>query len=149
MNRLKRVFISSVQREFANERVVLRDYLRNDPLLRRFFEPFIFEDVPAADRRADHVYLDEVARTDIYIGIFGDEYGAPGADDLSPVHRELEHASRLHKHRLIFIKGENVPTRNPKMQALIRQAEGEARAAAFCDHRGADRRGVRLARSLP
>lgn len=48
-----RIFISSVQREFAVERAALRDYLHGDALMRRFFEPFLFEDVPAADRRAD------------------------------------------------------------------------------------------------
>jgi hypothetical protein len=56
-----RIFISSVQKEFSAERIVLRDWLRNDALMHRFFEPFLFEDVPAADRRADEVYLDEVA----------------------------------------------------------------------------------------
>ena len=39
-----RIFISSVQTEFAVERRALRDYLRNDPLMRRFFEPFLFEE---------------------------------------------------------------------------------------------------------
>jgi ATP-dependent DNA helicase RecG len=48
-----RIFISSAQKEFSMERAVLRDYLRGDALMRRFFEPFLFEDVPAADRRAD------------------------------------------------------------------------------------------------
>jgi len=56
-----RIFISSVQKEFSTERIALRDWLRNDALMHRFFEPFLFEDVPAADRRADEVYLDEVA----------------------------------------------------------------------------------------
>ena len=50
-----RIFISSVQREFAREREHLRDYLRGDPLMRRFFEVFLFEDVPASDRRPDDV----------------------------------------------------------------------------------------------
>ncbi len=68
-----RIFISSVQKEFSAERIVLRDWLRNDALMHRFFEPFLFEDVPAADRRADDVYLDEVAGCDIYVGLFGDE----------------------------------------------------------------------------
>ncbi len=45
-----RIFISSVQTEFAQEREALRDYLRGDPLMRRFFEVFLFEDVPAAGR---------------------------------------------------------------------------------------------------
>jgi len=44
-----RIFISSVQKEFADERAALRDYLRGDALMRRFFEVFLFEDVPAAD----------------------------------------------------------------------------------------------------
>ena len=36
---LIRIFISSVQpREFAQERAALRDYLRGDPLMRRFFD---------------------------------------------------------------------------------------------------------------
>jgi len=57
-----RIFISSVQKEFADERRALRDYLHGDPTLRRFFEVFLFEGLPASDRRADAVYLDEVAR---------------------------------------------------------------------------------------
>ncbi|MDE0089478.1 MAG: DUF4062 domain-containing protein, partial [Candidatus Poribacteria bacterium] len=56
-----RIFISSVQTEFAQERTALRDYLRDDPLMRRFFDPFLIEDVPASDRRPDDLYLDEVA----------------------------------------------------------------------------------------
>ena len=63
-----RIFISSVQREFAEERAVLRDYVRDDVLIRRFFDVFLFEDTPAADRRPDHVYLDEVGRSHIYLG---------------------------------------------------------------------------------
>ena len=41
-----RLFISSVQKELAAERAALRDYLRGDALMRRFFEPFLFEDMP-------------------------------------------------------------------------------------------------------
>ena len=52
-----RIFISSVQREFADERAALRDYVRGDPLMRRFFDVFLFEDVPAIDRRPDELYL--------------------------------------------------------------------------------------------
>lgn len=47
-----RLFISSVQREFAAERAALRGWLRGDPLMRRFFAPFLFEDVPAAGRQS-------------------------------------------------------------------------------------------------
>ena len=120
-----RLFISSVQKEFAAERAALRDYLRGDALMRRFFEAFLFEDVPAADRRADEVYLHEVRECDLYLGLFGDEYGFEDADGVSPTEREFALATELHKHRLIFVKGADDHDRHPKMQALIRRAGGE------------------------
>jgi len=43
MNRI-RVFISSVQTEFAAERQMVFDYLQSDPLLGRFFEPFFLSE---------------------------------------------------------------------------------------------------------
>ncbi|MGB7511113.1 MAG: hypothetical protein WBP54_07465 [Pelodictyon phaeoclathratiforme] len=52
-----RIIISSVQKEFWTERAVLRDYLRGDALILRFFESFLFEDVPAVCRRADELDL--------------------------------------------------------------------------------------------
>jgi predicted HTH transcriptional regulator len=62
-----KIFISSVQKEFATERKALADYLSGDPLLRRFFETFLFErDVPASDRPPDSVYLAEVRNCDLY-----------------------------------------------------------------------------------
>ncbi len=42
-----RIFISSVQSEFAKERAMLGEYIRRDALLGKFFETFLFEDVPA------------------------------------------------------------------------------------------------------
>jgi len=100
-----RIFISSVQKEFVEERAALRDYLRGDPLFRRFFDVFLFEDVPAIDRRADEVYPHEVERCDIYVGLFGEEYGKEDENGYSPTHREFNLATKLGKHRLIFVRG--------------------------------------------
>ena len=102
-----RIFISSVQKEFAEERAALRDYLRGDALMRRFFEPFLFEDVPAADRRADELYLDEVGRCDVYLGLFGNDYGFEDVESISPTEREFDAATRGSKLRLIFV-GEDI-----------------------------------------
>ena len=44
MNR-KTVFISSVQSEFAKERKLLADYIRQDALFSMYFEPFLFEEL--------------------------------------------------------------------------------------------------------
>ena len=118
-----RLFISSVQKEFVEERAALCDYLRGDPLLQRFFNIFLFEDVPAADRRADALYLGEVASCDIYVGLFGMEYGAEDRAGFSPTEREFDQATRLNKYRLIFVKGTDDSGRHPKMRELIGKAE--------------------------
>jgi ATP-dependent DNA helicase RecG len=120
-----RIFISSVQKEFVEERAALRDYLRGDALFRRFFTVFLFEEVPAADRPADALYLDEVDHCDVFVGLFGNEYGFEDAQGVSPTEREFELATRRHKHRLIFVKGADDRQKNPKMRMLIRRAGGE------------------------
>ncbi len=117
-----RVLIGGVQPELAGERKHLRDYLRGDPLMRRFFEIFPFEDAPASDQRHDEVHLDEVERCDIYVGLFGTGYGFEDADGISPTEREFDRAAELDKHRLILLKGAEGAERHPKMRALIGRA---------------------------
>ena len=104
-----KVFISSVQKEFAEERAALRDFLHGDALLRRFFEPFLFEDVPAADRRTDEVYRDEVRGCGVYIGLFGNDYGFEDAEGFSPTQREFDLATSQHKQRRCLKAGLNEP----------------------------------------
>lgn len=69
-----KLFVSSVQNELAEERRAVKSFIESDPLLRRFFSVFLFEDLAAGDRRADAVYIEELDRSDLYIGIFGYEY---------------------------------------------------------------------------
>ena len=122
----QRIFVSSTQKEFARERKSLGEYLAGDPLLLRFYETFLFErDVPASDRRPDAVYLDEVARCDLYLGLFGNQYGQENEDGLSPTHIEFNEATRLGKSRLIFVKGATDDKRHPKMQKLIRESDSQ------------------------
>ena len=122
MNRI-RIFLSSVQKEFTREREALRDYLHSDPLMRRFFDVFLFEDLPALDRRPDSLYLGEVEQSDLYVGLFGNDYGSEDADGISPTEREFDQATAAGVQRLIFVKGTNNNDRHPKMQALIRKAQ--------------------------
>ena len=124
MTRL-RIFLSSVQKEFLIERVALRDYLRGDALMRKFFEVFLFEEVPAADRRADALYIDEVDRADLYVGLFGTAYGFEDAEGVSPTHREFERATERRIPRLVFVSGADDRAKHPKMLALIRRAGDE------------------------
>lgn len=119
---MMRIFISCVQKEFAGERKALGDFLKGDALLRRFFEVFLFEETPAADHRADEAYLNEVGRCDIYLGLFGNEYGREDTDGMSPTHLEFREATLLGKTRLIFVKGATDQDKHPKMKTLISEA---------------------------
>lgn len=119
----RRLFVSSVQSEFARERKALRDFLDGDPLMRRFFEVFLFEDTPASDRRPDELYLDEAQRCDLYVGLFGNDYGYEDEQGCSPTEREFDRATEVSAHRLIFVKGRDDGNRHPKMRALIGKAQ--------------------------
>ncbi len=119
------IFVSSVQKELAAERRALKEYVHNDPLLRQYFEVFLFEDLPASGRRADEVYLSEVDRSDVYVGIFGDSYGFEDASGVSPTEREFDRATDAGKDRLVFVKGTSDTARQPKMLALIQRASGQ------------------------
>src|SRR6218665_1600467 len=106
-----KIFISSVQAEFTAERKMLHEYICADPLLGKFFEPFLFELLAAADHRVDEVYLKEVEKSDIYLGLLGRQYGFENADGISPTEREYDHAA--HK----------AEERHPKEQLFVKKTQ--------------------------
>jgi len=121
-----RIFISSVQKEFAQLRPDLKAFLLGDAVLQRFVaDVFLFEELHAKDQRADHVYLSEVERCDIYLGIFGYGYGYEDENGISPTEHEFNHATRHGKTRLIYVWGSDEKKRAAKMQQLIAKASGE------------------------
>ena len=131
-----RVFISSVQSEFAKERAMLGEYIRRDALLGKFFETFLFEDVPANEASPQQVYLSEVEMSDIYLGLYGNKYGYEDAEGVSPTEREYDRAAELHKTRLIFIKSIDEENRHPKESALIKKVERDSVRKTFVDAEG-------------
>jgi ATP-dependent DNA helicase RecG len=122
MQKIK-VFISSVQSEFAEERQVLFDYLMQDALLGKFFEPFIFEKLPAINYSVSSVFIKEVEHCDIYLGLFGKDYGYEDSEGISPTEREFDHAGLHYKNRLIFLSNHKHSERHPKELALVKKAE--------------------------
>lgn len=127
------VFVSGVQKELSIERQAVRDFIRNDALLRKHFTVFLFEELPATDQRADKLYLDYVDRSAIYLGILGNEYGWEDDEGISPTEREFDHATEKGKNRLVYVKGSSGERRHPKMEALIRKAERELVRRRFRD----------------
>ena len=98
-----RIFVSGVQKELKQERVAVKEIVSEDILLKEYFGVFLFEDYPAKSESAKEVYIDGVRKSDIYIGIIGDEYGKTGKDGLSATEQEFHEASK--KERFVFIKG--------------------------------------------
>ena len=128
------IFISSVQKELAEERRTLKDYILNDPLLKRFVsDVFLFEDLPASDRGTDDVYLEEVKRCDMYVGLFGLEYGREDSGGFSPTEREFDYATAKGKIRIVFVRGSEDKGRHPKMIKLIHKAGSQLIRRRFSD----------------
>lgn len=73
-----RVFVSSVQKEMENERQAIRAYLRDDPLLRRFFDVFLFEDLPAV------IHRDYTSNGSVQVMLFSDRLEVRNPGTLPP-----------------------------------------------------------------
>ena len=124
-----RIFISSVQREFAKERKALAEYIRKDAILGKFFEVFLFEEVPAQERSATAVYLSEVDDCDIYLGILGEAYGNVDTKGVSATEREYDRAEKKGKPRICFIKRGVNP--DMRQQAFIAKVNAEVTRRGF------------------
>ncbi|MGB9200648.1 ATP-binding protein [Methanobacterium sp.] len=116
-----KVFISGNQTELSEERFAVKDVINNNPVFKRFFDVFLFEEVPASRQRPDFTYLKEVKDSDIFIGILGKKYGNIDEEGLSPTEKEfktfIEH--NPHNDIFIFVKGSRDEIRDEKIEDLI------------------------------
>ncbi len=101
-----RVFVSSVQKELENERIVIASLITTDPWLLQQCEPVLFEKEPAPAHKLSQPYLKCLESCQIYLLLIHKEYGKPDGL-LSATHHEYRHAEKLDLPTLIFIKGEN------------------------------------------
>ncbi len=116
-----RIFISSVQSEFTDIRQQLCHYISTDALLGKFFVPVIFEQLPAQNQTAQRAYIEEVHHCDIYIGILGQQYGNVTVGSVSATELEYNEATRLYKHRLIFITNHIDIERDERQLSFIKR----------------------------
>ncbi len=70
-----KVFISSNQSEFEEERKFLFEEISKDPYLNRNVELFVFEADISRALPANEVFINQVEESDIYIGLIGSDYG--------------------------------------------------------------------------
>ena len=98
-----KVFISSVQSEFAQERQRIYDFIRTDELMGQYFEPFIFEQIAAQDKNPRQLYLDEASSCQVYLLLIGKRYGNILPEGVSPTEKEYQAAGEGNAWRVAFI----------------------------------------------
>ena len=117
------VFISSVSRGFGQIRQSAKKAIEKTG-----GKPIGFEDFPALNQSSRNACLDGVADSDIYLGIFGAQYGYVSPSGFSATEEEFNEAVRLGKPRLIFVQ--EVEQREPKQQAFLDRV-GDYRTGRF------------------
>lgn len=106
-----RVFVSSVQRELANERIAVLELITTiDPFLAAHCDPVLYEFEPASPDKALDGCLKSVASCHIFMLLVWRAYGRKERW-LSITHHEYRHAKQLDLPILVYIKGPAAPER--------------------------------------
>ncbi len=132
----KRIFVSSLSTEFAQERESLKLFIDRDDRMRDFFELLLPDD--SSDQTTRRPYLTEVEQCDIFIGLIGKKAGPVIRDDKTAVELEFEQALKAKKLCLIFVKGINDNGRDARMTALIRKVGAQLLYRRFSNKRDFD-----------
>ena len=115
-----KIFISSVQDEFAEERRLLKGWLTTDPFVSRFVESvFLFEDQPSTGKSPEKVFTDRAAEADIYIGLLGAQYYGKMSvkRGVSATEREFDAARKAGAECLAYVR--NVAKRDKRESDFI------------------------------
>ncbi len=120
-----KIFVSGVQKELKDERFAVKETISDNVLLKEYFKPFLFEDSPAQGKSAKTAYIDEVRKSDIYLGILGNEYGTVSKNNLSATEQEFRESQKTNKEILIYVKGKDDTKRDKRVQKLISEIRDE------------------------
>ncbi|MCL5268278.1 MAG: helix-turn-helix domain-containing protein [Bacteroidetes bacterium] len=115
-----RVFVSSVQKELEDERLIIQNLMNTDPFLSSHCVPVLYEFEPASPEKAAEGCLRELAGCQIYLLIVGAEYGSV-VRGLSITHAEFRKAKELHLPVLAFIKGDRNLKREAGTDSLLKE----------------------------
>ncbi len=122
----RRVFISSVIRDFEGERTAARKAVESLRLT-----PVMAEDFGAQPHSPQVACLEGVRTSDVYVGVFGARYGYIGTSGKSATEEEFEEARERGKPILCFVQEGN---KDPDQEAFVRhlkQYETGYLAASF------------------
>jgi ATP-dependent DNA helicase RecG len=119
-----RVFVSSVQKELEDERLVVQNLVNTDSFLSAHCAPVLYELEPASPEKALEGCLRSLDGCQVYVLIVGVQYGnLVGA--LSITHAEYRHAKEKGLPVLAFIKGERQVSREDGTAALLAELDAD------------------------
>jgi ATP-dependent DNA helicase RecG len=98
-----KVFVSSVQNELEDERLIVRNLLNTDPFLSANCSPVLFEFEPASPEKALDGCLKSLDGCDVYLLIVAAQYGTV-VSDISITHAECRRAKTKKLPVLVFIR---------------------------------------------
>ena len=119
-----RVFVSSVQKELEDERLIVQNLLVTDPFLSAHSVPVLYEFEPAAPARALDDCIAALDACQVYVLIVGIQYGTR-IDDLSITHTEYRRAREQTLPVLAFIKGDRSVAREEGTLALLAELDSD------------------------
>ncbi len=101
-----RIFVSSVQKEMADERRAVKTLVASDPFLDEHCVAILYEDEPSMLKPSPHGYLNDLAKCQFYLVIIGSEYGKR-FKGLSATHHEYHFAHKREMPVLACVRGDS------------------------------------------
>jgi ATP-dependent DNA helicase RecG len=119
-----RVFVSSVQKELEDERLIVQNLINTDPFLSAHCIPMLYEFEPASPGKALEGCLKALDSCQVYLLIVAVRYGSL-VGDLSITHAEYRRAKEKKLPVLAFIKGERNLKREPGSDDLLKELDAD------------------------
>jgi predicted HTH transcriptional regulator len=119
-----RIFVSSVQKELEDERLIVQNLVNTDAFLSAYCVPVLYEFEPASPDRALEGCLKSLENCQVYILIVGVEYGTP-VGVLSITHAEYRKAKAKKLPVLAFIKGDRKVKREEGTSKLLAELNAD------------------------
>ena len=118
------VFVSSVQKELEDERLIVQNLVNTDAFLSAYCTPVLYEMEPASPDKALEGCLQSLDGCQVYLLIVGIEYGTP-VDGLSITHAEYRRAKEKKLPVLAFIKGDRSVKREDGTAKLLAELDAD------------------------
>lgn len=122
MSQVLRIFVSSVQKELEDERLVVQNLVNTDPFLSAHCTPVLYEYEPASPDKALDGCLKSLDLCQVYLLMVAEQYGRL-VEDLSITHAEYRCAKEKHLPILAFIKGGRGKKREPGTVTFLKEIE--------------------------